>query len=217
MWLVLIFLTVSSISFISLHFVFHFTPYHTFPQLIKNRCVWSSCFSLSFFSSLIFSPFTPLLSTNLSMTLSHLPSLKAGEFGLYIPHFSFHYSFPCFFIFHLVHLFQFLTFSFTSPSRLYTNAHSHGHTHLPCTHTPPHICNSLRAGVYCPHVFTRLAFHLTAPLEGTRTPLLHLHHLCVILSATTHQVTSVQADARPVALPPTGADDACVNGERKVY
>lgn len=74
----------------------------------------------------------------------------------------------------------------------------------------PVLSRSLRTGVYGPHVFTSLALHHAAPLEGTRAPLFHLHHLCVMLPPAAHQVTPVQTYARPVALSPSRADDACV-------
>lgn len=54
----------------------------------------------------------------------------------------------------------------------------------------------------------QLALDLAAPVEGAGAPLDYRHLLSLVAPAAAHQVASVDANARVVALPPVSAQDA---------
>lgn len=54
----------------------------------------------------------------------------------------------------------------------------------------------------------QLALDLAAPVEGAGAPLDYRHLLSLVTPAAAHQVASVDANARVVALPPVSAQDA---------
>lgn len=67
---------------------------------------------------------------------------------------------------------------------------------------------SSQARVYRLFRPAQLALDLAAPVEGAGAPLDYRHLLSLVTSAAAHEVAAVDADARVVALPPVGAEDA---------